>query len=226
VISGNVSLYNESFGQPIYPTPVVGMVGLIEGRPPTPSAFQIEGDIVALLGEPGMGPATLGGSTYLATIRELIAGRPALLDLERERAVQRLTLRAIAAGLLRSAHDCSDGGLAVALAECCLWSGLGLQGELYLPDEPVVAAALLFGEAPSRIIVSLKPDSWPDLYQLAVSMNVPLTRMGTVGGDRLALGDRLDLPVVMLRSAWRDRLAQAMVSSSQAEALEESSANE
>lgn len=224
VISGNVSLYNESFGQPIYPTPVVGMVGLIEGRPPTPSAFQIEHDIVALLGEPGMGPATLGGSTYLATIRGLIAGRPALLDLERERAVQQLALQAIAAGLLRSAHDCSDGGLAVALAECCLWSGLGLKGELYLPDEPVAAAALLFGEAPSRIIVSLEPDKWPDLQQLAASGDVPLTRLGTVGGDRLALGDSLDLPVVMLRSAWRDGLAQALVSASQVEAPEESSA--
>jgi phosphoribosylformylglycinamidine synthase subunit PurL len=226
VISGNVSLYNESFGQPIYPTPVVGMVGLIEGRPPTPSAFQIEGDIVALLGEPGTGPATLGGSSYLATIRGLIVGRPALLDLERERAVQQLALRAIAAGMLRSAHDCSDGGLAIALAECCLWSGLGLKGELYLPDEPVAAAALLFGEAPSRIIVSLEPDMWPDLHQLAVSMDVPLTRLGTVGGDRLALGDSLDLPVVMLRSAWRDGLAQALVSASQAEAPEESSAGE
>jgi phosphoribosylformylglycinamidine synthase subunit PurL len=226
VISGNVSLYNESFGQPIYPTPVVGMVGLIEGRSPTPSAFQIEGDIVALLGKPGMGPATLRGSTYLATIRGLIAGRPALLDLERERAVQQLALRVIAAGLLRSAHDCSDGGLAVALAECCLWSGLGLKGELYLPDEPVAATALLFGEAPSRIIVSLEPDMWPDLHQLAVSVDVPLTRLGTVGGDRLVLGDSLDLPVVMLRSAWRDGLQQALVSASQAEAPEESSARE
>jgi phosphoribosylformylglycinamidine synthase len=173
-----------------------------------------------------MEPDTLGGSTYLTTIRGLIAGRPALLDLGREQAVQRLTLRAIAAGLLRSAHDCSDGGLAVALAECCLWSGLGLKGELYLPDGPVAAAALLFGEAPSRIIVSLEPDMWPDLHQLAVSMDVPLTRVGTVGGDRLALGDRLDLPVVTLRSAWRDGLAQAMASASRAEAPEENSASE
>jgi phosphoribosylformylglycinamidine synthase len=226
VISGNVSLYNESFGQPIYPTPVVGMVGLLEGRSPTPSAFQIEGDIVALLGEPGMGPATLGGSTYLAVIRGLIAGRPALLDLESERAVQQLALRAIAAGLLRSAHDCSDGGLAVALAECSLWSGHGLKGELHLPNDPVAVAALLFGEAPSRIIVSLDPDMWPDLHQLAVSMDVPLTRLGTVGGDRLALGDSLDLPVVMLRSAWRDGLEQALISASQAEVPEESSASE
>jgi phosphoribosylformylglycinamidine synthase len=226
VISGNVSLYNESFGQPIYPTPVVGMVGLIEGRSPTPSAFQIEGDIVALLGEPGMGPATLGGSTYLAVIHGLIAGRPALLDLGRERAVQQLTLRAIAAGLLHSAHDCSDGGLAVALAECALWSGLGLKGELYLPDEPLASAALLFGEAPSRIIVSLTPEMWPDLHQLAVSTGVPLTRLGTVGGDRLALGDSLDLPVVMLRSAWRNGLQQALISAPQAEAPEESSAGE
>jgi phosphoribosylformylglycinamidine synthase len=99
-----------------------------------------------------------------------------------------------------------------------------LKGELDLPDEPVAVAALLFGEAPSRIIVSLEPQMWPDLHQLAVSTGVPLTRLGTVGGDSLALGNRLDLPVVMLRSAWRDGLGEALaVSASQAEAPEESS---
>ncbi|MGZ3602683.1 MAG: phosphoribosylformylglycinamidine synthase subunit PurL, partial [Ktedonobacterales bacterium] len=127
VISGNVSLYNESFGQAIYPTPIVGMVGLLEDRAPTPSAFQSAGDVVALLGEWTTNPATLGGSTYLKALHDTVAGRPTQLDLERERAVQRLTLDAIAAGLIRSAHDCSDGGLAVALAECCIWSGLGFR---------------------------------------------------------------------------------------------------
>jgi phosphoribosylformylglycinamidine synthase len=163
-----------------------------------------------------MEPATLGGSTYLAAIRGLVAGRPTLLDLERERALQHLVLAAIAAGLLRSAHDCSDGGLAIALAECSLWSGLGLmKAELAVPDEPVAAAALLFGEAPSRIIVSLEPGMWPDLHQLAASMGVPLTRLGTVGGDRLSLGDGLDLPVALLRSAWQDGLQQALLSARQ-----------
>jgi phosphoribosylformylglycinamidine synthase len=172
----------------------------------------MEGDIVALLGEREIKPAALGGSTYLSAIHGLTAGRPALLDLERERGVQQLALQATAAGLLRSAHDCSDGGLAVALAECSLWSGLGLEGELYLPDERVAATALLFGEMPSRIIVSLEPEKWPDLLQLAASTGVPLVRLGTVGGDRLSLGVGLNLPVVQLHSAWQNGLRQALLS--------------
>ncbi|MGH2485247.1 MAG: phosphoribosylformylglycinamidine synthase subunit PurL, partial [Ktedonobacterales bacterium] len=129
VISGNVSLYNESFGAGIYPTPVVGMVGLIEGRAPTPSAFQAAGDIVALVGDLASDPTTLNGSSYLATLHATVAGRPPTLDPHRERAVQRLTLAAIERGIVASAHDCSDGGLAVTLAECCMWSGLGCVGD-------------------------------------------------------------------------------------------------
>src|SRR6185437_6933651 len=124
----NVSLYNESFGQAIIPTPVIGMVGLLEGRPPLPSAFQAPGDIVALLGPLTTDPAELGGSSYLAVVHATHAGRPAQLDLDLEGRVQRLTLDLHHDGLLRSAHDCSDGGLAVALAECCIWSDLGLDG--------------------------------------------------------------------------------------------------
>jgi len=219
VISGNVSLYNESFGQAIYPTPVVGMVGLIEGlggtagRAPTPSAFQAEGDIVALLGELSADPATLGGSTYLAALHNTVAGRPPQLDLARERALQRLTLDAIAAGLVHSAHDCSDGGLGVALAECCLWSGLGLRAEVPLPAEPaeiLATTALLFGEAPSRIVVSLAPDQWEPLATLAASAGVPLTRLGVVAGNRLTFGPSLDLPVADLRTVWRNGLARAL----------------
>lgn len=209
VISGNVSLYNESFGNAIYPTPVVGMVGLLEGRAPTPSAFQVAGDVVGLLGAWESAIADLGGSTILAALGETIAGRPPQLDLDRERAVQRLTLAAAAAGHLRSAHDCADGGLGIALAECCLWSGLGLRGELTLPTERLQALALLFGEAPSRIVISVAPARWDPLAALAAEAGVPLARLGVVGGDRLMLAPALDLPVTALHHAWQGGLQHA-----------------
>ena len=211
VISGNVSLYNESLGKAIYPTPIVGMLGLIEGGEPIPSAYQSEGDIVLLLGDPATDHATLGGSTYLAVLCGVTAGRPALLDLQRELALQRLMLDATHAGLIRSAHDCSDGGLGVALAECSLWSGFGLEGELTLPRPPLAAAALLFGEAPSRIIVSVTAEQLPALSRLAASSGVPITRLGqVVGSDRLSIGPDLDLPVTQLYTAWRHGLSQAL----------------
>ena len=216
VISGNVSLYNESFGQAIYPTPVVGMVGLLEGRAPTPSAFQAEGDVVALLGEWTTDPATLGGSTYLKALHGTVAGRPASLDLDRERAVQRLTLDAIAADAIHSAHDCSDGGLAVTLAECCIWSGRGFRFDgdpslLPVEGDALAATALCYGEAPSRIVVSLPADRWDDLATRARGAGVPLARLGVVEGDRLALaGQLIDLPVRNLHEVWRGGLAQSL----------------
>jgi phosphoribosylformylglycinamidine synthase len=210
IISGNVSLYNESDSQAIYPTPIVGMVGLIEGRSPIPSAFQVEGDLVALLGEPTLDRATLGGSTYLAALYGITAGCPAPLNLERELAVQRLTLSAMGDGLIRSAHDCSDGGLAVALAECCLRSGFGLQGEFVVAPSPLDRAVLLFGEAPSRIVVSIDPGQVQTLADMAGSLQVPFTLLGRVGGDRLTVGQALDLSVANLRTAWRNGLSQAL----------------
>lgn len=211
VISGNVSLYNESFGQAIYPTPVVGIVGLIEGRRPTPSAFAAEGDIVCLLGEPASDIATLGGSTYLYALYGVTAGRPAQVDLERERAVQQCVLTAIQAGLLDSAHDCSDGGLAISLAECCLWSGLGLLGEeAAVPVERATATGFLFGEAPSRVVVSCRPEKWSELYAVSATAGIPLTRLGTVGGDRLSLGQALDVSLTELHGVWDNGLEEAM----------------
>jgi phosphoribosylformylglycinamidine synthase len=207
VISGNVSLYNESFGKAIYPTPVIGMVGLLEGREPVPSAFQAAGDVVGVLGPWLVSPDTLGGSSYLAEIHALRAGRPPQLDLEIERAVQQATLAASAAGLLRSAHDCSDGGLAVALAECCIWSRLGLLGELQLPQQltsdPLAATALLFGEAPSRIVLSATPENWDALSDLAEAHGMLLTRLGVVGGERLSFPPLLDLAIQAMYDTWR-----------------------
>jgi phosphoribosylformylglycinamidine synthase len=212
VISGNVSLYNESFGAAIYPTPVVGMIGLLEGHEPTPSAFQAEGDIIGVLGPWAVTPDTLGGGSYLAELHGTWAGRPPQLDLEVERAVQQVVLAASAAGMLHSAHDCSDGGLGVALAECCIWSRLGLRGELQLPEQltgdPLAATALLFGEAPSRIVLSAALESWGALTELAESHGMLLTRLGIVGGDRLAFPPLLDVTIEAMYSAWRNGFRQ------------------
>ena len=221
VISGNVSLYNESFGAGIAPTPVVGMLGLIEGRTPTPSAFRAEGDVVALIGELSANPDDLNGGSYLAILLGVAAGRPPQLDLERERAVQSFTLAAIEEGLVASAHDCSDGGLAIALAECCMWSGLGFAGDEGLAqmagEDRLTAAAVLFGEAPSRIVVSVAPSQWDALARLAKENGVPVTRLGAVTADRLTIAGQMDQPVDELHGLWRRGLALALGSSSAAE---------
>ncbi len=208
VVSGNVSLYNETNGVPVTPTPVVGMLGLMEDvdrivRMP----FQRPGDVVALLG--AMLPqaaSTLGGGEYLAVLHGLEAG-PVAVDLHAEAALVRLLNAAARRGLLRSAHDCSDGGLAVALAECAVAAGLGLDAPS-LDLGPRLDAAL-FGEAGARAVVSLRPSDLPALESLAAEHGVPVTPFGPVGGDRLRLGP-LDLPLADVTDAYRGGLERAL----------------
>jgi phosphoribosylformylglycinamidine synthase II len=206
IISGNVSLYNESGGEPIYPTPIVGMLGVLEDvARRCGSRFVREGDVIALLGDTR---AELGASEYLAHVHGLVAGCVPELDLDREARVQALCRRAIAAGLLHSAHDCSDGGLAVALVESC--SGpFGLPADDAASDAPVIGArvelpvewramrpdAALFGESQSRVLVSLAPEGWPELERLARAQGVPLYRLGVTGGERVVIAPYLDLPL-------------------------------
>ncbi|MEP6493030.1 MAG: phosphoribosylformylglycinamidine synthase subunit PurL, partial [bacterium] len=179
VTGGNVSLYNENPTGAVYPTPVIGMIGLIESLAHvTPSHFQTERDAIVLLGVP---TAHLGGSEYLARVHGIVAGSPPDCDLDGERALIDAVLDAIAAGVVRSAHDCSDGGLAVALAECCMMDRRGQYGATIdlstwgkLPDR-----ALLFGEAQGRVVVST---SMPDtVVAIAAKHGVPATTIGRVG---------------------------------------------
>ena len=208
VISGNVSLYNESGGVAVYPTPVVGMLGLLEDiERRCSSAFRREGDVVALLGpwapdDPQQG---LGGSEYLAHLHGMVAGRPQL-DLGLEVRVQAACLEAIHAGLLASAHDCSDGGLAVALAESAIQGRLGLRGSGWLMAGRL--DALLFGEAPSRIVVSLAPAQLPALQEIAERHRLPLTVLGQVGGDQIAIEGVLGVPVLDAARAWMEPLGR------------------
>jgi phosphoribosylformylglycinamidine synthase subunit PurL len=208
VVSGNVSLYNETEGQGIFPTPTVGMVGLVADVEKTcQSAFRNVGDVILLVGTI---QGEVGGSEYLAAEHGKEAGRPPALDLAKEQAVQETVRRAIREGLLSSAHDCSDGGLAVTLAESCMmhdapaggtpaWIGAAVR----IPF-PVRKDFVLFGEDASRIVVSLPNASVARLEAIAKECGAPLIRLGAVGGDRLEIQGALSVPVAELGRAWRD----------------------
>ena len=209
VVSGNVSLYNETRGEPVNPTPVVGALGLMEDLAHhCRSAFREEGDVVLLLGAPGVlgEAASLAGSEYLEAMHNLVAGQPAL-DLALEARVQRCCLRLIQEGILHSAHDCSEGGLAVALAECAIQGPHGFQAT-FTHEGPWDAA--LFGEAPSRIVVSLHKTNLAQAEELCREEDVPYALLGTVGGNRFVLPGLLDLPLDALDDAWRHGLERAL----------------
>jgi phosphoribosylformylglycinamidine synthase len=183
ITGGNVSLYNETDGLAIYPTPVIGVVGLIEDAGHVVSrTFKQAGDEIVLLGE---GFGELGGSEYLKTIHGLVQGQPPELDLGKERLLITLLTRAAAAGLLQSAHDCSDGGVAVTLAECAFdTGGIGLAVDLPLVDD---ATATLFGESASRAVVSVSAANLQALLPLAGGLGVPARSIGRTGGSRITM---------------------------------------
>ena len=213
VVSGNVSFYNENLSDAIYPTPVIGMVGVIpdvERR--STMDFKGAGDAVMLLGET---LEELGASEYLAVVHGLEAGRPPALDLKRERAVQTACLEAIRAGLVRSAHDCSDGGLAVALAESCIRGGVGAEVRLPESQAGMRLDAALFGESQSRIVLSVRPENVAAIEQIAVKHGVPCAVIGRVGGDSLrvksAAGDGvIDLPVAEMEQTYEGAIPSMM----------------
>jgi phosphoribosylformylglycinamidine synthase len=213
VVSGNVSFYNETDGRGILPTPTIGMVGLIDDtRKIITHGFKTQGDVIALLGET---KDDLAASEYAQTVLgfstdELIAnGIVPQLDLEREKLVQTTLLKLADETLLNSAHDCSDGGLAVAIAECC-FSSLGrevLGADIALDGSDLSSEALLFGESPSRIVISFPPENL-DKVREAVG-NCPFEVIGTVDGDslKIAVGENMVSSAVSdLESGWRNYL--------------------
>jgi phosphoribosylformylglycinamidine synthase len=200
ITGGNVSLYNETDGKAIYPTPVIGVVGLLEHADRVVSSrFKESGDVVVLLGE---GRSELGGSEYLKVVYDLVQGVPPALDLERERALQALVVALADEQLIRSANDCSDGGLAVTLAECCFdTAGIGAEASIdgvdLTGDRHVNEAAALFGESASRIVVSLSEDAVTRVLERAAAAAVPARVIGRTGGNRLriAVNGRLAIDV-------------------------------
>ena len=199
VISGNVSLYNETNGVAVYPTPVIGLVGLIKDvEKHCTAGFKNQGDIVCLLGDVRM-DGGLDGSEYLELVRGVVGGRPRI-DLRLEKRVHGCCLEAIRKGLLKSAHDCSEGGLAVALAESSLMGNIGFEGQLRFRGRLDEA---LFGEKQSRILVSVIPAKLGALHRVARKWKVPITKLGVVGGERFVIKNYIDLPLAELSRSWR-----------------------
>jgi len=208
VVSGNVSLYNESRGQAIFPTPVVGGLGLLEdATKATRSAFAGEGLIVGLLGADtkSVDPHDLAGSEYLQRIHGRVEGSPKI-DIDLEKRVQALCRDAIEQGLTTSAHDCSEGGLAVALAECSIQGGIGFTGDFPVDGRWDVT---LFGERQSRIVVGLPEGQWDALVRLASDSDVPVVKLGYTGGDRFQLKGQVDLSVSQISEVWNKGLEAA-----------------
>jgi len=213
VTGGNVSFYNENPSGAIYPTPVVGMIGLVESLAHvTRSGFRDDGDAIVLIGDP---TTELGGTEYLARIHDVVAGAPPHCDLERERAVIETLLESIRSGVVTSAHDCSEGGLAVALAECAI----GDRERLVGADVDLSAwrelplRCLLFGEAQGRIVVGTTDPA--RVLQVAQRHGVPAREIGRVRTDittlNLRVGDRMiSAPLALLAEAYHEAIPAAM----------------
>jgi len=237
VTGGNVSLYNETRlpdgrMQPIHPTPVVGMVGLVHNLEHVRGqAWREAGDVIWLLGVPLETGETaadprlgLAGSSYLERLHGAVTGRPPEIDLALERSVQGFLRQAIAQGLVRSAHDLSDGGLAVAAAECCMAAaaaGTPLGAHLEIPASSARLDRLLFAEGGARILVSVAPGhtaAWQqalDQANAAAPGSVPAQCLGVVEADReLAISQAgsalLELPIAQLRERFEQAIPRRM----------------
>ena len=205
VTGGNVSFYNQSDGQAIHPTPVIGVLGLLDDASgAVPSGFQREGLEVWLL---GASRAEFGGSAWQRLSTGRLEGSPPRLDLAAEAALQALLVEAAGRRLLAGAHDLSEGGLAIALVEAALAEGVG--ATVSLPEGLAPLAALL-GETPSRVLVAVEPSGAGELRALADTRGVPATRLGTTGGDRLVVPGVLDLGLDVLRERYEGAIPGAV----------------
>ncbi|WP_256481330.1 phosphoribosylformylglycinamidine synthase subunit PurL [Brevibacillus ruminantium] len=205
VIGGNVSFYNERSGDAIYPTPTIGMVGLITDVDHiTTQHFKGEGDVIILLGETY---AELGGSEYQKYVTGTISGRPPQIDLAKEAAVQKLVLDAIRQGLVKSAHDLSEGGLGVALAEACFGKNIGASVSL---SSDLRADVLLFSESQSRILISAAAEDAETVLALAAKQGVPAQAIGKTGSEQLVVNingtEAVRASLTALKAAWKDAI--------------------
>jgi len=208
VTGGNVSFYNEDPERAVFPTPTIGMVGLVEDvKHITTQWFKDDGDAVLLLGE---NKEHLGASEYLHTIFNQAKGTVPPLDLGLEKQLQDALLQAIQSGLVKSAHDCSEGGLAVALAECCISNREHQLGAQIVLHDSIRTDCLLFGEAQSRIIISSPSDKSDTVTALFKEKEIPCTCLGTVGGDRLKIADLINMDLDSLSDAYFNALPRLM----------------
>jgi phosphoribosylformylglycinamidine synthase len=208
VTGGNVSFYNESESYQVYPTPVIGMLGVIDDlNHITPSGFQREGDLAFLIGST---LHELGGSEYLKRVHDQVAGMPPQLNLEIEKQIQNVVLDAIRAGLIQSCHDLADGGLAIGLAECCILNmnrSLGLRAILPsdLPDH-----ILAFSESQSRFIVSILPENKTRIENILLKASIPFSLLGKVGGGSFSLNDFFEFSLEDLKEIYYSTIPSIM----------------
>jgi phosphoribosylformylglycinamidine synthase subunit PurL len=200
VTGGNVSFYNESTDSAIWPTPTIGMLGLIEDyRLAARTAF-VPGRLVYLLGETF---PELGGSEFAEVVLGKVSGRPPALDLERERALHRVLVEATRADLLSSSHDCGDGGLAISLAESAIAGGTGFA--IALPGD-VPWYVTLFSESASRVVISIVAEKVRALEHLTALHDVPLARLGETGGPRMVFDALFEISVEQARATFEDTI--------------------
>ncbi|MBN19299.1 MAG: phosphoribosylformylglycinamidine synthase II [Chloroflexi bacterium] len=203
VVSGNVSLYNESYGENIYPTPIIGAVGVLEdSKKYVTSAFKNEGDQVVLLGYDKLLPGGLAGSEYMANIHELIVGSPKI-DLAHEIKIQSICRKLIDKEIINSAHDCSEGGLAIALAECSIISKIGFVGELEFSGR---WDDILFGELQSRIIVTVKSGKFKEFMSTCLDDEIKWVEIGYTGGNSFVVNDLINISLNKLSEVWGKNL--------------------
>jgi phosphoribosylformylglycinamidine synthase len=205
VVSGNVSFYNETDGRGIPPTPTIAMVGLLRTPQPLTPWFKAEGDVIMLLGRTR---EEISGSEYAAVVHGNTQGLPPWVDLEAERRLQQVVLEAAGRDLLRSAHDLSEGGLAIALAECCFLApeGIPALGARIRVDETMRADAFLFGESQARMLVSVRREHVATVRDLANEAGVAVAVLGDVGGGMLEFDGLASVSVAELRSVWDSAL--------------------
>ncbi len=210
VTGGNVSFYNENPSGAIFPTPTVGMVGVLDDiEKRVSSFFQQPGDAIYLLGETYN---ELGGTQYLSAVHGLKQGIPPRLDLKKEKALHALILKAADGKILRSCHDCSDGGLAVALAECLFGTvnaPLGAECER-IDVKQLRKDAFLFSESQSRAVVSVHPENEKTFQALAEEFGVPVYRIGKVSKNRLKIGDLINVSAYELEKTYREAIPRRM----------------
>ncbi len=205
IISGNVSFYNQSPDGAIFPTPTIGMIGLLDDvTQHCTQWFREEGDLIVLLGALRPSEKDLGGSELVKLATGKIVGDAPALNLKKEKALQNLCIEGIKKGWIRSAHDCSEGGLAVALAECCMTGPklLGAEIDLGGHPSPLQETASLFAESQSRILVTVKESHLQSLIKAARVKKVPAKRIGKVSKKTLNINMLIDIPVAELEKVW------------------------
>jgi len=220
VVSGNVSFYNETEGRGILPTPTIGMVGLIEDtRKIITQGFKTDGDLIALL---GLTKNDLSASEYAQTVLGFSmdalveAGEVPAIDLDLEKRVQKTCLNLADSYLLESAHDCSDGGLAVAIAESCFSSlnRKNVGAQIIFKNENLSNEALLFGESPSRIVISLAAENLEKVQAVAEANDCPLVVIGKVGGEDLNIktndSEIISASIAKLEDVWKNSLEKQL----------------